>query len=95
MNFYKQDLRSYSSGYNEIVYRTEIININNAGDISSDSGLSASYFTDDSYKNIKRYIYNISEALELGYDHGDDFSTIGLNSFPCNKGMIVSLNKTG
>jgi len=37
MMFYKQDLRSYSSGYNEIVYRTEVININNAGDISTDS----------------------------------------------------------
>jgi hypothetical protein len=32
--FYKQELRTYSSGYNEIVYRTEIISINDAGIIS-------------------------------------------------------------
>lgn len=89
--FYKQDLRTYTSGYNEIVYRTDIISINDAGIVSYDSGLSAEYYTDDSYKSIKRKIYNISEAVELGYDHGDDFSIIGLNSYPCNKGMILSL----
>ncbi len=87
-------MRSYSSGYNEIVYRTDIESFNNAGEISKDSEFNAEYYTDDSYKSIKRYIYNISEALELGYDHGDDFSIIGLNSYPCNKGMILTLNKT-
>jgi len=29
--FYKQDLRAYTSGYNEIVYRTDIISSNIAG----------------------------------------------------------------
>ena len=90
--FYKQDLRAYTSGYNEIVYRTDIISSNIAGNKQINKDLDVQYYTDDSYKSIKRKIYNISEAIELGYDHGDEYSMIGLNSYPCNKGLILTLN---
>ncbi len=52
------------------------------------------FYTDDSYKAIKRKIYSDTEAIELGYDNGDDDSMTGLNGYPCNKGLIVTLNNT-
>ena len=52
------------------------------------------YYTDDSIKAIKRKIFEEKEAVELGLDNGDEKSMIGLNGYPCNKGLIIHLNNT-
>lgn len=52
------------------------------------------YYTDDSMKAIKRHIYQQDEAAEKGMDYGDEKSMLGLNGYPCNKGLIVNLNAT-
>ena len=56
--------------------------------------MTSEFYTDDSYKAIKRKIYSDTDAIELGYDNGDDDSMTGLNGYPCNKGLIVTLNGT-
>ena len=76
------------------MYRTEVILIDNAGIKSEEEGMVSEFYTDDSYKAIKRKIYSDTEAIELGYDNGDDDSMTGLNGYPCNKGLIVTLNNT-
>jgi hypothetical protein len=67
------------------------LSVNKAGIIEDAEGLKGEFYTDDSYKAIKRKVYSDTEAIQLGYDHGDDHSMIGLNGYPCNKGLIVNL----
>jgi len=45
-------------------------------------------------KSIKRKIYKEDEAVLLNFDHGDEKSLLGLNGYPCNRGLIINLNGT-
>lgn len=90
--FYKQQVRAHSSAYNEIVLRTEIESISYQGVVNKE--MTIDYYTDDSMKAIKRKIYKDTEAESLNMDHGDDKSMLGLNGYPCNKGLIINMNGT-
>lgn len=92
-SYLKQQLRSYSSSYNEIVYRSSIISIDNQGvQSTSPSGIDFDYYTDDSMKSIKRKVFSLNEAIEKRLDFGGERSLHGLNGYPCNKGLILNLN---
>ena len=80
---YKQELRSYTSNYNEIVLRTNFETINGEEGVYE-------FYTDDSMKAIKRKIYDSEEALILNFNIGDDSSMLGLNAYPCNRGLIAN-----
>jgi len=41
---------------------------------------------------LKRHIFTDAEALELGFDYGDDKTMLGVNGYPCNKGLVVKIN---
>jgi hypothetical protein len=91
-SFIKQQLRSYSSSYNEIVYRTAITSIDNQGvNSTSLNDLKFGYFTDDSMKSIKRKVFLKKEAIDKRLDFGGENSLHGLNGYPCNKGLILDL----
>jgi hypothetical protein len=95
MQMYRQQLRAYTSAYNEVVFRTEINAIDNAGLPSEgNTETSIGYYTDDSIKALRRKIYQENVAVELGYDHGDDKSMHGLNGYPLNRGLIINVNGT-
>lgn len=80
----KQQVRAYSSIEFEVVLRTDVIQAN-------EEEVSLEYFTDDSVKQIKRHLYSQEEARLLGYDYSqdDEQMQIGLNTYPCTKGLLV------
>ena len=63
--------------------RTEIYEINDKPVSNLD------FYTDDSMKQIKRKVYSLQEAIQIGISmkSGED-EFIGYNGYPCNSGLI-------
>ncbi|CDW83393.1 lysosomal alpha- [Stylonychia lemnae] len=80
-----QNLRAYTSTYNELVLRQQIIEINGKQAVNLD------FYTDDSIKQIKRKVYTLQEAIQIGISMAsgqDEF--VGYNGYPCNNGLVIN-----
>jgi hypothetical protein len=67
--------------------------VNNQGVLSNfPEQIDFEYYTDDSMHLLKRHIFTETEALELGLDYGDDKSMLGVNGYPCTKGLVLKMN---